>query len=310
MNVNYIENVDSLEGLKQLPSKSINCSISSPPYLNMRNYGIEGEFGCAETPEEFVNQLCDYYDEVYRVLKDDGVVFVNLGDTYLGSGKGVWKGRENAKKESFQFTEKPKEKLGGWRKQKQLALIPFRFAIEMQNRGWLLRNNIVWHKGNAIPQSCTDRFTVDFETIFMFTKNKKYFFNQQIEPFANASNPDEIYTGEATKDYESSNAQNPSNTKRRILESMKKRGGRSMRAVWKINTKPNKSVHTATFPEELVERMLKSGCPEEGVVLDFFMGSGTTGIVAKRLGMNYIGFDLNPEYCEIARKRIENCDYF
>ena len=139
----------------------------------------------------------------------------------------------------------------------------------------------------------------------MFTKNKKYFFNQQIEPFANASNPDEIYTGEATKDYESSNAQNPSDTKRRILESMKKRGGRSMRAVWKINTKPNKSVHTATFPEELVERMLKSGCPEGGVVLDFFMGSGTTGMVAKRLGMNYIGFDLNPEYCEIARKRIE-----
>ena len=123
MNVNYIENVDSLEGLKQLPSKSINCSISSPPYLNMRNYGIEGEFGCAETPEEFVNQLCDYYDEVYRVLKDDGVVFVNLGDTYLGSGKGVWKGRENAKKESFQFTEKPKEKLGGWRKQKQRMVI-------------------------------------------------------------------------------------------------------------------------------------------------------------------------------------------
>jgi len=630
MNVNYIENVDSLKGLKNLPSKSINCSISSPPYLNMRNYGIEGEFGCAETPEEFVNQLCDYYDEVYRVLKDDGVVFVNLGDTYLGSGKGVWKGKENTKKESFKFTEKPKEKLGGWRKQKQLALIPFRFAIEMQNRGWLLRNNIVWclsgqtelycknnstnkisvrnikdlyrtnyhdislwtgekwtpithmvkkpqkergveillrsgekilatsdhifplkngnekrvselnvgdiltscilpnndkkcqyiqndmawflglflaegsfssddkiqisghikeneyrlskiqklaesfdgcnatlycegnkstiglksniiksiidhyiggknakgkflnntvwnrdnmflenllqgyldgdghydeknnryrlsfcynkklassfrtlsarlgvklvlnkrfasyqgkkfpayhgeirmihvnhhncndkmeivgiresnintfydisidcdkhlfslasgtltHncKPNALPQSCTDRFTVDFETIFMFTKNKKYFFNQQIEPFANASNPDEIYTGEATKDYESSNAQNPSDTKRRILESMKKRGGRSMRAVWKINTKPNKSVHTATFPEELVERMLKSGCPEEGVVLDFFMGSGTTGIVAKRLGMNYIGFDLNPEYCKIARKRIE-----
>jgi len=305
MKTNYIENIDSMEGLKSLPDQSINCSVTSPPYYNLRSYGIEGEFGCEETPEEYVDKLCNFYDEVFRVLKDDGVVFVNLGDTYLGSGKGVWKGREEAQKESFQFKEKPKEKLGGWRKQKQLALIPFRFAIEMQNRGWLLRNNIVWHKKNALSQSCKDRFVTDFESIFMFTKKKKYFFNQQIEPFANTSNPEEVYTGQATKDYETTKAQNPSDTKRRILQRMKERGGRSMRSVWTINTKPNKSVHTATFPEELVERMVKSGCPEGGVVLDFFMGSGTTGLVAKKLNMNYIGFDLNPEYCEVARKRIQ-----
>jgi DNA modification methylase len=302
MKVNYIENVDSMKGLKSLPDKSINCCVTSPPYYNLRSYGIKGEFGCEKTPEEFVDKLCNFYDEVFRVLKDDGVVFCNLGDTYLGSDKGVWKGREEAQK----VKDKPKEKMGGWRKPKQLALIPFRFAIEMQNRGWLLRNNIVWHKKNALPQSCKDRFVTDFESIFMFTKKKKYFFNQQIEPFANTSNPDEIYTGKATKDYDKSKAQNPSDTKRRILERMKERGGRSMRSVWTINTKPNKSVHTATFPEELVERMLKSGCPEGGVVLDFFMGSGTTGVVAKKLNMNYIGFDLNPEYCEVARKRIND----
>lgn len=307
MELNYIKNIDAMTGLKGLPDKSIHCCLTSPPYYNLRQYtDDENEFGLAETPEEFVNGLCDYYDEVYRVMRDDGVVFVNLGDTYLGSGKGVWKNKEEPQKESFKFREKPKEKLGGWRKPKQLALIPFRFAIEMQNRGWILRNNIVWHKGNALPQSVTDRFVVDFESVFMFVKSKSYYFKQQIEPFANSSNPDEVYTGEATKDYESQKAQNPSDTKRRILDAMRKRGGRSMRAVWKINTKPNKSVHTATFPEELVERMLKSGCPENGIVLDFFMGSGTTGAVAKQLGMNYIGFDLNSEYCEVAIKRINS----
>jgi DNA modification methylase len=300
MILNQTLNMDAMNGLKSLPDKSINCVATSPPYYNLRSYGMLGEFGCAETPEQYVDGLCDYFDEVWRVLKDDGVVFVNIGDTYLGSGKGVWKGREEAKKESFQFIEKPKEILHGWRKPKQLSLIPFRFAIEMQNRGWILRNNIVWHKRNAIPQSVKDRFVNDFETVFMFVKNKKYFFNQQIEPFANTSNPDEEYTGQATKNYEESLAQNPSNTKRRILEAMKKRGGRSMRAVWTINTKPNKSVHTATFPEELVERMLISGCREGGIVLDFFMGSGTTGRVAKRLNMNYVGFDLNPEYVNIS----------
>jgi len=302
MVLNQTLNMDAMDGLKSLPDKIINCVVTSPPYYNLRTYleGDDREFGCASTPEEFVSGLCDYFDEVWRVLKEDGVVFVNLGDTYLGSGKGIWKGREHAMKESFQFSEKPKEILGGWRKPKQLALIPFRFAIEMQERGWILRNNIVWHKPNALPQSVKDRFVNDFESIFMFSKNKKYFFNQQIEPFAKASNPDEIYIGNATKNYEETNAQNPSDTKRRILEAMRKRGGRSMRAVWSIHTKPNKTVHTATFPEELVERMLISGCPEGGTVLDFFMGSGTTGRVANRLNMNYVGFDLNPEYTEIA----------
>lgn len=292
--------IDAMDGIKSLPSNIVNCVLTSPPYYNLRDYGVEGQFGCEETPEEYVTKLCNYFNEIKRVLTDDGTVFVNLGDTYLGSGKGVWKGRDNAKKESFQFAEKPKERLGGWRKPKQLALIPFRFAIEMQNSGWILRNNIVWKKPNALPQSCKDRFVNDFETVLFFTKNKKYFFNQQLEPFANSSNADECYIGKAKKDYSSSNAQNPSDTKRRILEAMKARGGRSMRAVWDIRTKPNKTVHTATFPPELVERILKSGCPENGIVLDFFMGSGTTGAVARNLGMNYIGFDLNPQYVTVA----------
>lgn len=267
--MNCIKNIDAMEGLKSLEDKSIDCIITSPPYYNLRSYDSEVEFGCAKTPEEYVNQLCDYFDEGWRILKNTGTVFVNLGDTYLGSGKGVWKGREKANKESFQFKEKPKEKLVGWRKPKQLALIPFRFAIKMQNRGWILRNNIVWYKENAVPQSVRDRFTNDFETILMFSKSKKYYFKTQKEPTKDGTNL------------------------------------RQVRSVWNIKTKPNKTVHTATFPEELAERMLISGCPEGGVALDFFVGSGTVPAVAKRLGMNYIGFDLNHEYCEIAKERLK-----
>lgn len=311
MELNKIYCGDAIELLKQLPDKFINSVICSPPYFNLRSYlslddpNKAKEFGCYTTPEEYVEQLCTIYDEVYRILKDDGCCFVNLGDTYLGSGKGVWVGRSKAHKESFQFAEKPKEKLGGWKKSKQLALIPSRFAIAMQERGWILRNKIIWHKKNAIPQSCKDRFVVDYEEVLLFVKSKKYYFNQLIEPFANSSNLNEIYNGKANKDYEKERAQNPSDTKRRILASMRKRGGgRSMRSVWSINTKRAKGNHTASFPEELVNRMIKSSCPANGIVLDMFCGTGTTCKVAQDFGLNFLGFDLNPEYVKISEKRL------
>lgn len=312
LEINTIHIGDNLDLLKKVENNSIHCCVTSPPYFNLRSYLPnnsllkEKEIGCYSTPEEYISKLADVFDEVYRVLKNDGTCFIIIGDTYLGSGKGVWKGREKANKESFQFQEKPKEKLCGWKKQKQLALIPSRLAIELQNRGWLLRNKIIWYKGNAIPQSCKDRFTVDYEEILFLTKNKKYYFNQPIEPFANSSNPLEIYTGQATKKYEEQNAQNPSDTKRRILDSMRKRGGRSMRSVWKINTKPAKGNHTASFPEELVDRIIKAGCPENGIILDIFNGTGTSCYCAKKLNRNYLGLELNPEYCNIANERLNN----
>lgn len=269
-----ISNIDAMRGLEELISESIDCVITSPPYYNLREYRDSEDdngdyFGIFKTPEEYVSGLCDYFDEVYRSLKPTGVVFVNLGDTYLGSGKGVWKDRKSANKESFQFKEKPKEKLSGWRKPKQLALIPFRFAIEMQNRGWILRNNIAWIKPNAVPQSVIDRYTQNWESVFMFVKSKKYHFNVQKEIGANDK-------------------------------------PRQVRASWEIATKANKSSHTATFPEALVERMILSGCPENGNVLDFFSGTGTTGVVAKRLNRHYIGFELNKSYYNISLEKINN----
>jgi len=361
--VNKVFNEDALSGLKKLPDDSVDCQVCSPPYLNLRSYGVpdtiwggksdcehewqayikkgttggtattklkthgqenfqivpdskqescfkcgawKGCLGAEPEVESFVFHLCDIFDEVKRVLKPSGTNFVNLSDTYLGSGKGVWKGREKANKESFQFDSKPKEILEGWKKPKQLALVPFRFAIEMQNRGWLLRNVLIWEKPNSLPSSTKDRWVVSHEYIFFFTKQSKYYFKQLLEPFAATSKPDEIYTGKATKDYDLALAQNPSDTKRRILESMRKRGGRSARTVLRINTKPSKTPHTATFPLEIPKRCIEAGCPEKGLVMDIFMGTGTTAFQAKQMGRNYTGFELNSEYCKIIEERLKD----
>jgi len=271
---NKIINKDVFEGLSLIDDGSIDCCITSPPYYNLRKYGDDDrELGNHETVEEYVNVFCNVFDGVHRVLKEDGVFFLNIGDSYLGGGKGVWKNNKKQAKESFKYDNKPKEKLGGWKKPKQLALIPFRVGIEMQNRGWILRNNIVWEKPNAIPQSVNDRFITNYETIFMFVKSEKYYFNKQYEDCTSTDK----------------------------LNATKKRG---MRSVWRINTSRNTTVHTATFPEELVERMIISGCPKDGIVLDPFIGSGTTAVVAKRLGRNYIGIELNQEYIEICNRNL------
>lgn len=286
--INKVIEGDAFELINSIDNKSINCSISSPPYFNLRSYLSDNdpmkikEFGNFQTPEEYVNKLVLFYIQIYRVLKDDGTVFVNLGDCYLN-----------------------KNKKGIWIKSKQLALIPSRFAIAMQGYGWILRNKIIWHKGNCLSESVKDRFVNDYEEVLLFVKNKKYYFNQLIEPFASSSNPNEIYTGKATKNYELKGAQNPSDTKRRILERMKIRGGRSMRSVWRINTRPTKSSsHTATFPDELVKRMVNSGCPDDGIILDPFCGTNTVGVMALKNNKKFIGFELNHEDVEFGNKRI------
>jgi site-specific DNA-methyltransferase (cytosine-N4-specific) len=312
--IDKIFNTDAYLGLGAIPSNSVDCAVTSPPYYHMRDYqgvvptiwkdGMICCLGAEDSVELYVTHLCDFFDEVYRVLKPTGTFFLNIADTYLGSGKGVWKDRTKAKKESFQFQAKPKEQLGGWKKPKQLAMIPARVAIEMQNRGWILRNQLIWHRPNQLPQSARDRFTNDYELLYFFTKRAKYYFKQQLEPFSNNSKPGEIYTGQATKDYAKEGAQNPSDTKRRILESMRKRGGRNKRAVWSIKTRKGKGSHTASYPEELVETPIKAGCPEGGLVLDPFLGTGTTAAVAKRLGRHYLGFEISQEYLNIINDRL------
>lgn len=303
---NKIIKGDALKILKTLPSESINCIVTSPPYWALRDYGVKGQLGLEKTFQEYINKLCDIFEEAKRVLKKDGTCFVNMGDSYIGTipktAKDAGKNSIIAKKlASAYFT-------GGTRNQtlpdKCLAQIPSRFAIEMTNRGWILRNEIIWNKPNCMPSSVKDRFTVDFEKIYFFVKNKKYFFKTQFEPFesnaydkARMAKAREVHGGKWAD--QSGGA---IKTQRAFVAGNKE--GRTKRTVWKINTKPFLGAHFATFPEALVEPMIESGCPQGGVVLDPFFGAGTTAVVALKLNRKYLGIELNQEYIKIAKKRI------
>ena len=174
---NKIIHGDSLEVLQTLPGESIDCVVTSPPYWALRDYGVPGQLGLESTFNEYISKLCDIFDEVKRVLKKEGTCWVNIGDTYVGSGFGAGGKHhflsDQALKNPTKFAGLPN---------KSLCQIPSRFAIEMCNRGWILRNEIIWHKPNCMPQSVKDRFTVDFEKIFFFVKSKKYYFETQYEP--------------------------------------------------------------------------------------------------------------------------------
>lgn len=309
MELNKIYNIDCLEGLKQLEDNSIDCCITSPPYWALRDYGVEGQLGLEPTFQEYINKLCNIFDEVKRVLKKDGTCWVNIGDTYGGSGKGAMgyldkstlhghsgentKGRRMAK-ESWNFKKAPK--VNG--EPKSLCQIPSRFAIEMCDRGWILRNEIIWYKPNCMPSSVKDRFTVDFEKIYFFTKNQKYYFEQQLEPYESKENHNP-----RNKNAEKYNGTNLFSEGGRDYYSQ---GGRNKRCVWSINTKPFKEAHFATYPEDLIKPCILAGCPEKGIVLDPFMGAGTTAKVALDNNRSYIGFELNNDYIKIAEDRLKD----
>lgn len=265
------------------------------------------QLGLEQTFQEYIIKLCDIFDEVKKVLKKSGTCFINMGDTYGGSNTGhcgpaptKWKSLPRSEGKSRQSTLQSK----------CLLQIPARFSIEMCNRGWILRNTIVWHKPNVMPSSVKDRFTVDFEYIFFFVKSKKYWFERQIEEYTEALNRwgGDTLKRETSKTQAYFKQQNIGNSSAlRAGRPMRPDDrGRNKRCVWRITTKPYKEAHFAVFPEELVETPIKSGGPEGGIVLDPFMGSGTVAVVAKRLNRNWLGIELNPKYIKMANKRIAN----
>jgi site-specific DNA-methyltransferase (adenine-specific) len=314
-----IINGEALEELKKLPGDSINCCISSPPYFNLRDFNCgEKEIGRENNIDDYVNNLCNIYDEVYRVLKNDGTCWINVGDRYTGNynhshnqGKkisegGRWggKGKYNGQN-SIEKPTKTKSK-----STKSLMLVPQRVEIELLNRGWL--------KPSCMPSSAKDRFTIDYEHIIFCVKSKKYYFKQQFEPFADSSKKrieafiknDEHFDPKKHKVLDTSQENNNSSMAvlDRLAENYKKKGnfkeGRNMRTTWKISPARFLGRHFATFPPKLVERCLSAGCPVGGVVLDPFFGAGTVGLVAKTMSMDFIGIELNADYCEMARKRL------
>lgn len=283
---NTIINGDSLEVLKQLPNESVDMCITSPPYWQCRDYGVDGQLGLEYTVKDYIDNLSDVFMEVYRVLKKEGSLWINIRDTY---SKGI--------------------KRSGV-KNKSLSLIPERLAIKMLDNGWILRNDIIWHKPNAMPDSCKSRFTVDYEHLYFYTKTEKdYYFETQYEEFK--SERKQSNTAPKKENKNKAKILTDSKMVRHGLEgstlndpSKWSDKGRIMRTTWDINTKPFRGAHIAPYPEKLIETPIKACCPEGGIVLDIFMGSGTTGVVAKKQGKNYIGIELNEEYIKIANDRI------
>lgn len=296
MEINKIYQGDSFEILKTFPDESINCVITSPPYWQLRDYGVDGQLGLEENFFEYINKLCDIFDEIKRILKKDGTCFVNIADTYSGNkkGKSDYKVSQYLKDNSQKINKKATIQ------EKCLCQIPSRFAIEMTNRGWILRNRLIWHKPNAMPSSASDRFTVDYEDIFFFVKNKKYYFETQREPHKEVSlnRIKKPWHGNLTKGHSLGGLKNGDMSK------MCHPLGRNKRTVWSINTGSLKEAHFATFPEKLIEPMIKAGSKEGDIILDPFMGAGTTAVVARKLDRNYIGIELNEKYIKIAEKRL------
>lgn len=289
---------DALKVLKSFPDGSINCCVTSPPYFGLRDYGIDGQIGLEVTPEDFVNSLVEVFREVRRVIRDDGTLWLNLGDSYSGSGKGVWNVPDEKKskvKETYRPSSNPVKVQTGL-KPKDLIGIPWRVAFALQADGWYLRQDIIWHKPNPMPESVRDRCTKSHEYIFLFSKSPKYYFDNKVikEPIVKGSSGSQFNKGKTALHQAAR-----SSDKDRIEPKMKNK-----RSVWSVSTKPFSEAHFATFPPDLIEPCVLAGCPEYGVVLDPFNGAGTTGLVSIRNNRVYQGIELNPEYIEISHRRL------
>ena len=293
----------------------------------MRDYGVEGQLGLEESFHEYIDKLCAIFDEIRRVLKQTGTCWVNIGDTYSTRIKGKW-GPYLQSKSSRQESDASRTKCQGSNlPSKCLLQIPARFAIGMISRGWILRNEIIWHKPTAMPDGAKDRFTVDFEKIFFFVKQEHYWFDLDSvrEPHKEHNKTEALkqarkmgFQGNTSyKDWYFHMRKKTDWTGGRHSLQMGKlaaRGvqktklihplGRAKRCVWSIATRPFFENHFATYPPTLIETPVKAGCPKGGIVLDPFIGSGTTALVAKRLGRRFIGIDLNPQYVRMAKKRL------
>ena len=303
---------DCIEGMRSLPDQSVHTCVTSPPYFGLRDYGMAGQIGLEDTPDAFVARLVDVFREVRRVLRDDGTLWLNLGDSYAGGGT---IGRNDTGPEAL---ARRAEKFGtgtgrgsavgasGTRKAvvdlkpKDIIGIPWRVAFALQADGWYLRQDIIWHKPNPMPESVTDRCTKAHEYLFLLSKGPKYFFDADAIKEASAESSAARLAQNVEAQAGSTRVPGKTNG------TMKAVGGdmRNRRSVWTVTTKPFKGAHFATFPPDLIEPCILAGCPVGGTVLDPFGGSGTTAGVAMRNGRNAILCELNPEYAALMPERI------
>jgi len=314
---------DCRDVLKTLPDESVHCVVTSPPYFGLRDYGVAGQIGLEPSPAEFVEQMVAVFRDVRRVLRADGTLWLNLGDSYANDGK--WGGHTGGKHvKALHCSPIGRNKKYTGLKPKDLIGIPWRAAFALQADGWYLRQDIIWSKPNPMPESVLDRCTKAHEYIFMFSKSARYAYD------AAAIAEDAIYSGLANQDdsgfknpqsfngkhkdgYRSSDKQRGHGRRHagfnerwdKMERAEQCSGKRNKRSVWNVATQGYAEAHFATFPPALIESCILAGCPAGGTVLDPFGGAGTTGMVADRLKRNAILIELNPEYADMAKRRIE-----
>lgn len=318
---------DCLEILTTLPDNYVNCCITSPPYYGLRDYGVKGQIGLEKTYQEYIDKLVYVFREVRRVLKNDGTLWVNMGDTYCSTAPKTMGDAcfiKECGKEANAARRRYRNAIPKGMKPKDLMGIPWMLAFALRADGWYLRQDIIWHKTNSMPESVKDRCTKAHEYIFLLSKSSKYYFDNEAikepcvgfnnEPIAGSKGTfkpntrrrkgnNKTFRGGGV--YTNNRAFNNSELvkKTSIGNTANKTGLRNKRDVWSVGTTGYKGAHFATFPENLIEPCVLAGCPTGGIVLDPFFGSGTTGRVARKQGRNFVGIELNPDYCKLADNR-------
>jgi DNA modification methylase len=301
---------DCIEGLRTLPDASVHCCVTSPPYWGLRDYGHDGQIGLEATPEAYVARMVEVFREVRRVLRDDGTCWVNLGDSYAANAATSKKIGESHRGSDTPTLNQPHQcrvsvRGGEWRiKPKDLVGIPWRVAFALQADGWWLRQDIIWHKPNPMPESVRDRCTKAHEYVFLLTKSERYFYDAESVSEKSINDGKIVRLSEKSLSKAQAAGRGVKPSGNALAESVVVKPTRNRRSVWTVTTKPYSGAHFAVMPAALVEPCIKAGCPEGGTVLDPFAGSGTTLAVAAELGRSGIGCELNPEYIELAEQRI------
>jgi DNA modification methylase len=291
---------DCLDILPTLEAKSVQCCVTSPPYFGLRDYGCAGQIGLEPTPDAYVEKLVAVFREVRRVLKDDGTLWLNLGDSYNGSGGAGGDYNDGGLKEGQ--PKYPGRNIHAL-KPKDLIGIPWRVAFALQADGWYLRQDIIWAKPNPMPESVTDRCTKSHEYIFLLTKSARYYYDNEAVQELSVSESGTAGSWDGNRDFGLPNGHTRF-AKPNLGGSID--GKRNKRSVWNVTTKPYKEAHFATFPEEIPRTCILAGSKKGDTILDPFSGAGTTGVVAEKLNRKYIGIELNPQYTKMAEDRIYN----
>lgn len=300
----------ALDIARELNAGAADAIVTSPPYFGLRDYHAEGQYGLEDSPFGYVDNMRELFAELRRVLADDGTLWLNLGDSYYSGRGNPGPNAEDCKQPARRGWVRPVDRPGqDWAKPKNLLGIPWRVALALQADGWILRNAIVWHKPNAMPESVTDRLSNRYEHVFMFSKSQRYWFD--LDPIRIAcssldpSDPSYRANGKSDrlrKDHSAPPGQTPQTNMiatgtRHVSRSA---AGRNPGDVWSIPTQPFPGSHFAVYPIELPQRCILAGCKPGGTVLDPFSGSGTTGVAAQRTGRRYIGIDINAEYLDLS----------